>query len=175
MVHRKMDVHTGDRLVGWLIVASSVLFVTILALAAYWDPTIRVLHTVEAAPYVLAAVLAVRRSKLGYAIGVASGAFWLWLAGSLVTFVRNGFDTLVVLLRTGRMVRPDILIAVPAAAGAAGLVVFSLAGYFRLRDKSWRDVGMFGAAFVVVPVFFVAIFAAFAPRFLAPLGHLIGR
>jgi hypothetical protein len=97
------------------------------------------------------------------------------LAGWLVTFVRNGFDTLVVLLFTDRMMRPDILIAVPAAAGAAGLVVFSLAGYFRLRDKSWRDVGMFGAAFVVVPVFFVAIFAAFAPRFLAPLGHLIGR
>jgi hypothetical protein len=175
MVHGETHAHTGDRLVGWLIVVSSALFVAVLALAAYWDPTIRVLHTFEAAPYVLAAVLAVRRSKLGYALGIASGAFWLWLAGWLVTFVRNGFDMLAVLLRTGRMVRPDILIAVPAAAGAAGLVVFSLVGYFRLRDKSWRDVGMFGAAFVVVAVFFVAIFTAFAPRFLTPLRHLIGR
>ena len=41
------------------------------------------------------------------------------------------------LLRTGRMVRPDILIAVPAAVGSAGLVVFSLFGYIRLR---WRKV-----------------------------------
>src|SRR5947208_11371527 len=160
-VQRNTGADTSDRVVGWLIVASSSLFVAMLALAAYWDPTIRVLHTFEAVPYVLAAVLAVRRSKVGYALGVASGAFWLWLAGWLVTFVRNGFDMLAVLLRTGRMVRPDILIAVPAAAAATGLIVFSFVGYFRLRDKSWRDVGAFGVAFAVVSLFFVAIFAAF--------------
>src|SRR4051812_12997233 len=113
-IRRTASADRSDRLVGWLIVANSALFVAILALAAYWDPTIRVLHTFEAVPYVVAAVLAVRRSKVGYALGVASGAFWLWLAGWLVTFVRNGFEMLAVLLRTGRMVRPDVLIAVPA-------------------------------------------------------------
>jgi hypothetical protein len=166
---------TGNPVVGWLIVASSALFVTMLALAAYWDPTIRVLHAFEAVPYVLAAVLALRRSKLGYALGVAGGAFWLWLAGWLVTFVRNGFEQFAVLLRTGRIPRPDVLIAAPAAVGAAGLVVFSVVGYLRVRDKSWRDLGAFGVAFVVVTAFFVAIFAAFDPRFLAPLEHLIKR
>jgi hypothetical protein len=174
-VPRSTSADTSDRVVGWLIVASSSLFVAMLALAAYWDPTIRVLHTFEAVPYVLAAVLAVRRSKVGYALGVASGAFWLWLAGWLVTFVRNGFDMLAVLLRTGRMVRPDVLIAVPATVGTAGLVVFSLVGYARLRHKSLRDVGALGAAFVIVAAFFVAIFAAFAPQFLTPLERLINR
>jgi hypothetical protein len=166
---------TSDRVVGWLIAASSALFVAILALAAYWDPTIRVLHTFEAVPYALAAILARRQSKVGYALGVAGGAFWLWLAGWLVTFVRNGFEMLALLLRTGRIVRPDVLIAAPAAAGAAGLVIFSLVGYMRLRNKSWHDAGVFGAAFVVVSGFFVVIFAAFAPQFLTPLKQFIDR
>src|SRR5437867_7824073 len=94
----------SERVIKWLIVASSALFVVVLALAAYWDPSIRVLHAFEAVPYLLAAILAVRRSKIGYALGVASGVFWLWLAGWLVTFVRNGFEILAILLRTGRMV-----------------------------------------------------------------------
>ena len=158
-----------------MIVASSALFVAVLALSAYWDPSIRVLHVFEAVPYLVAALLAVRRSKIGYALGVAGGVFWLWSAGWLVTFVRNGFEMLAVLVRTGRMVRPDILIAVPAAVGTAGLVVFSVVGYSRLSNKSWRDVGVFAAALVFVPAFFVAIFAAFAPRFLIPLRHLISR
>jgi len=146
-----------------------------LALAAYWDPTIRVLHVFEAVPFLLAAFLAARRSKVGYALGVASGVFWLWLAGWLVTFVRNGFEMLAVLLRTGKMVRPDVLIAAPAAVGTAALVIFSLVGYIRLHNKSWRDVGVFGAAFVVVPAFFVGIFAAFAPQFLTPLKQFVNR
>jgi hypothetical protein len=174
-VQRDADADGSERVIGWLIVASSVLFVAVLALSAYWDPSIRVLHVFEAVPYLVAAVLGVRRSKVGYALGVASGVFWLWLAGWLVTFVRNGFEMLAVLVHTGRMVRPDVLIAVPAAVGTAGLVLFSLVGYIRLRNKSWRDIGVFGAALVVVSAFFVAIFAAFAPRFLTPLKHVINR
>jgi hypothetical protein len=174
-VKRNEHAAAGERVVGWLIVASSTLFIAALALSAYWDPTIRVLHAFEAVPYLLAAVLSLRGRKIGYALGVASGAFWLWLAGWLVTFVRNGFETLALSLRTGRLLRPDILIAVPAAVAAAGLVVFSLVGYLRLRNKSWRDLGAFAAAFVVVPAFFIGILAAFAPRFLAPLRHLLTR
>jgi hypothetical protein len=158
-----------------MIWASSALFVLILLLAAYWDPTIRVLHVFEAVPFLLAAFLAARNSKVGYALGVASGGVWLWLAGWVVTFVRKGFEMLAVLLRTGKMVCPDVLIAAPAAVSAAALVIVSLVGYVRLRNKSWRDVGVFGAAFVVVPAFFVGIFAAFAPQFLAPLKHFINR
>jgi hypothetical protein len=172
---RNANADKSERVIGWLIAASSALFVAMLALAAYWDASIRVLHVFEAVPYLMAAILGLRRSKVGYALGVASGSFWLWLAGWLVSFVRNGFEMLAVLVRTGRLERPDILIAVPAAMGAAGLVVFSFTAYLRLRDKSWRDVGVFAAALVFVLAFFVAIFAAFAPRFLTPLKHIINR
>ena len=145
----------------------SLVFVCVLAIAAYWDRTIRVLHLFEAFPYVLAAVLCLRQRKLGYALGVVSGAFWLWMAGFLTTFVGNGFERLDMLVRTGSVDRPDILIAVPAAAATAGLVLLSGAGYARLQNKSWRDVMPFAAAIVSVPAFFLGIFAAFAPQYLA--------
>jgi hypothetical protein len=43
-----------------------------------WDSSIRILHAFEALPYGLAAVLCLRQRKLGYLLGAASGAFWLW-------------------------------------------------------------------------------------------------
>jgi hypothetical protein len=145
----------------------SLMFIGVLAVAACWDRSIRVLHVFESLPYLLTAVLCLRHSKLGYALGMVTGAFWLWMAGFLTTFVRNGFERLDVLVRTGSIDRPDILIAVPAAVSMTGLLLSSGVGYARLRSKSWRDVTLFAAAIVSVPVFFVVLFAAFAPQYLA--------
>ena len=142
------------------------LFIAILAIAAYWDPTIRTLHVFEAIPYLAAGVLCLRQSRLGYALGLVSGAFWIWTAGLRTTFIRNGFERLTMLVRTGSVDRVDILIAAPAALATAGLVVCSLAGYLTLPKKSWRDVGPLALAIVAVPAFFLAIFKAFAPRYL---------
>ena len=144
----------------------SLVFIGVLAVAAYWDRTIRILHVFESLPYLLAGVLCLRQSKLGYALGFVSGAFWLWMAGSLTTFVRNGFERLDILVHTGSVDRPDILLAVPAAVAMTGLVLLSGVGYARLRNKSTRDVTPFAAAIVSVPVFFLGIFAAFAPQYL---------
>src|SRR5262245_58252408 len=63
------------------------IFILVLAIAAYWDPSIRVLHVFEAIPYGLASVLCLRQRKAGYLLGAASGVFWLWMAGTLTTFV----------------------------------------------------------------------------------------
>jgi hypothetical protein len=153
----------------------AVAFVVILAIAAYWDRTIRVLHGFESLPYIVAAVLCLRQRKFGYMLGAASGAFWLWMAGTLTTFVRNGFERVAMLLRTGHVDRPDILMAAPAAVVTGGLVLFSLWGYSRTRNKSWRDLGLFAVATGAVSGFFMAIFAAFAPRYLGMFRHLFGR
>ena len=142
-------------------------FIVVLALAAYWDPSIRILHLVESCPYLVAAALCLRHHKFGYALGLVSGAFWLWTGGLLTTFVRNGFERLAMLIRTGNVDRLDILIAVPAAVAAAGLVLFSLAGYLQHAGKSRKDIILFLIALVIVPSFFVGIFAAFAPQYLA--------
>jgi hypothetical protein len=153
----------------------AVAFIVILGIAAYWDRTIRVLHVFESLPYVVAAVLCLRQHKFGYMLGAASAAFWLWTAGTLTTFVRNGFERVAMILRTGHVDRPDILIAAPAACATGGLVLFSLWGYCRVRDKAWSDLGLFVAATGLVAGFFVAIFAAFAPQFLGMFKHFLNR
>ena len=150
-------------------------FIVILGIAAYWDRTIRVLHLFESLPYVASAVLCLRRRKFGYMLGASAGAFWLWTAVTLTTFVRNGFERVLMFLRTGHVDRPDILIAAPAALATAGLVIFSLWGYFRLRNKSWTDLGLFVAAMALVAGFFVAIFAAFAPQYLGMFRSIFGK
>ncbi len=149
-------------------------FIVVLGISAYWDPTIRVLHLFESLPYVVAAVLCLRRQRFGYMLGTAGGAFWLWTAATLTTFVRNGFERVAMLLRTGHVDRPDILIAAPAACATAGLVLFSLWGYSRVRNKSWGDLGLFLVALILVAGYFVAIFAVFAPRYLGMFRRLFG-
>jgi len=141
-------------------------FVVVLAVSAYWDPSIRTLHVFESVPYVVAGVLCLRRIPFGYALAVVSGAFWLWMAGFLTTFVRNGFERLSMVMHTGTVDRLDLLIAVPAAIAAGGLVVFAALAYAGRPGKSWSDVLSWAAAVVVVPLFFLGIFAAFAPRYL---------
>jgi hypothetical protein len=153
----------------------AVAFIVILAIAAYWDRTIRVLHGFESLPYIVAAVLCLRQRKFGYMLGAAGGAFWLWMAGTLTTFVRNGFERVAMLLHSGHVDRPDILIAAPAAVVTGGLVLFSLWGYSRTRNKSWSDLGLFAVATGAVSGFFMAIFAAFAPQYLGMFRHLFGR
>jgi len=157
-----------------LAAACATTFIIILGIAAYWDRTIRVLHVFEALPYAAAAVLSLRQRKFGYMLGAGAGAFWLWTAGTLTTFIRNGIERVAMLLRTGHVDRLDILIAVPAALATAGLVVFSLWGYWRLRDKSWRDLPLFVAVAALVAGFFVAIFAVFAPQYLGMFSHMFG-
>jgi hypothetical protein len=166
------SVRTAHPVIDRLTLVSAAVFVIVLAAAAYWDPSIRVLHVFESLLYVAAATLCVRHARFGYALGVASGIFWLWLAGRGSTFILNGFQVMAMSLRAGHIVRPDILIAVPGAVAMAGLVACSLAGYARLPGNSWRDVGLFALAMVIVTAFFVAIFESFAPQFLVPLRHM---
>jgi len=150
-----------------LAAACAAIFIVVLGIAAYWDSSIRLLHVFEALPYGLAAVLCLRRSKVGYLLGAASAAFWLWMAGTRTSFVRNGFERVAMLVSTGDVDRWDQFIAAPAAVATGGLVVFALWGYSRLRAKSWLDLGGFGLAVALVASYFVILFLAFAPQYLA--------
>jgi len=112
-------------------------------------------------PYIVAAILILRQHKVGYALGFAGGAFWLYTAGFRTTFIRNGFERLF----ANDWSRSDLLIAVPAALATGGLALFSIAGYAR-QPKRARDAIVFVVALVLVVAFFIGIYAAFAPRFL---------
>jgi hypothetical protein len=151
-----------------------VVFVAILAISAYWDRSIVVLHVIEAVPYVAAAVLTLRRSTIGYALGAASGAFWLWIAAGQTTFVSNGFTLLGRLLTTGRAERWDVLIAAPAAIATGGMVVFSLWAYLQAPTRRAADLAIFAAAAALVAAWFTASFAIAAPRYLPLVRRAFG-
>src|SRR5437899_459956 len=105
-----LPARSGRSFVSGGIIATTVLFIAILAVSALWDPTIRILHLFEALLYAGVAFLCVRQSKAGYALGVASGAFWLLMAWGLTTFVKNGFQMLALSIRVHQLRRPDLLI-----------------------------------------------------------------
>jgi hypothetical protein len=87
-----------------------------------------------------------RRTKFGYALGVASGA-----VGGLIT---GGWSFIVVVARNGiRIPVPAAVVQMLTAFATAGLMFFSLAGYARLPNKSWGDVGLFVAAIILVAAF----------------------
>jgi hypothetical protein len=153
--------------------ASAMAFIAMLGVAAAWDPSIRALHAVEAIPYALAAILCLLRKKLGYLLGFASGVFWLWMAGTLTTFVRNGFERVGMLFTTGHVDRWDQLIAAPAALATGGLAVCSAWGYWRLEKKRPIDLVLLVALFGIVALFFVAIFWIFTPRYLTLFSRFI--
>src|SRR5215216_5461267 len=117
-------------------------FIGVLLVTAYWDPSIRLLHALEMIPYAVAAILCLRGSKIGYALAAVGGGFWLWMAGFLTTFIRNGLERVAMLVRTGHVDRLDILIAAPAATFALGMVIFSVVGYAKAPGKSLRDWGV---------------------------------
>jgi hypothetical protein len=156
-----------------LIAACGAGFILVLGISAYWDPSIRVLHLFEAVPYGLAALLSLRQRKLGYLLGAASGGFWLWMAGTQTSFVRNGFQRLMMLMRTGNVDRWDQFIAAPAALFTGGLVLFSLWGYLRCPGKRPVDVLSFVGVLAMVVSFFLGIFWLFAPQYLTLFKRLI--
>ncbi len=60
----------------WAIVASSLLFMIALAVSAYFEPPIRILHTLQALIYVAVIVGALRHQKWAYGVGISIAAFW---------------------------------------------------------------------------------------------------
>jgi hypothetical protein len=155
-----------DLYINRAIAICAAIFIVILQVASYLDRSILVLHIVEAIPYIVGPLLCFRNIKFGYAICFASGIFWLWSGAFLTTFVRNGFEQLAILIDTGRVERFDILIAVPAAIGTGGMVLFSSIGYLRLPKKHFSDLALFAIALIIITLFFLAIFRLFAPAYL---------
>jgi len=126
------DTRSRNSRLEWLIVGSSAVFIFILALSAVYARSIRVLHAFQALIYVSVVILALRRSAWGYGAGCMIAAFWNWTNVVHTTFIVNGLRELAGALQTGRVSRPDQLIAVVAAAAHVTLIGSCLVGYFRL-------------------------------------------
>ena len=150
----------------WLIFIGSAIFVLVLALSAAWEADIRRLHFFQAWMYISTVLLALRRNRWGYFIGIAAAGFWCYTNVFVTTFFLNGLQQLVHWIRTGHMNRPDLIIAVPAWLSNLAVVMGCLWAYSRLPGKSIRDAGRFLMALGLTAGFFALDMALFQPRYL---------
>jgi hypothetical protein len=163
-----------DSWIKWLIIASSVVFILVLALSAVYDPSIRVLHVFQAFIYVAVIILAARRSAWGYGAGCLIAAFWNWMNLVHTTFIANGMRELLRALQTGEIQRPDQLIAVLAATAHFVLIGGCLIGYIRIKPKTRWDLLKFLAGGLLAIGYFVGIIIAFGPQYVPLLKRVLG-
>ena len=126
-----------------LITASSIAFIIVLVLAAVFDPTIRVLHTLQAFIYIAVIILTKKQNAWGYGAGVVMAGFWNWINLVHTNFIDAGMRQLSGLIHTGRVERPDLLIAVFAAGSHFLLIAGCLLGFARKPNKTAADLGRF--------------------------------
>jgi hypothetical protein len=156
----------SNRCPEWLILTGGCVFILVLALSAYWEPDIRWLHFFQAWIYLATMLLALRRNRWGYFIGIGAAGFWCYVTIFVNTFFINGLQQLSHWIHTGHMRRPDLLIAVPAWCSNLLVVVGCLWAYARMPGKSLLDAGRLLVAIALTAGFFALDMALFQPRYL---------
>lgn len=157
----------------WTIVACCGVFILVLGLAAWWDPSIRWLHFFQAWLYLATPLLVLRQDRWGYFLGAVTAAFWNYATLFLNNFFHAGREQLTLLLGTGHAPRPDLLIAVPAVAAHFVIMGCCLWGYARLPRHEVADVGRLAVSAVLSVGYFAAIMALFQPRYLVLFTRLL--
>ncbi len=158
---------SGGWVDAWISVGAG-FFIFALALSAFFDPKIRVLHALQALIYIAVILLTRRRSAWGFGAGFTIAAFWNYINLFVTTFIKAGLYQFSILLRTGHLHRPDLLIAVIAAAGHFLMMVACLAGFLRGRPdrKRW---GQFAAGGMLAVGYFALIILTTGPQYIGLL------
>ena len=151
----------------FLIILGSVLFVVVLFISAVFEADIRWLHFFQAFMYIACVTLAIDRNRWGYFIGISAAGFWDYGNVFVNTFFLNGVRELATWMSTGRVVRPDQLVAVPAWIANLLIVVGCLWAYLRHIQSRRDDFLRFLVAFALTSAFFAADMALFQPRYLS--------
>src|SRR5207248_2571709 len=129
----------------WGIVASCLLFIFAQAVSAYFEPPIRVLHTLQALIYVAVIGGALWHQKWAYGIGIGIAAFWNYVNLFVNTFIRNGVETFGIVISGGHVTNPGTIIAIPAALGQLRHDCFLFLGLFapaqQTLDRYRHSVG----------------------------------
>jgi hypothetical protein len=149
-----------------LILIGSCIFIFILWLSAYFEADIRWLHFFQAWMYLATIVLALRRNRWGYFIGLSAAGFWDYTNLFVTPFFRNGLSRLHAWITTGQLRNVDQIIAVPAWSGNFLVILGCPWAYARLKEKSLTDLGRLLIAFVLTTGFFAAAIALCQPRYL---------
>ena len=81
-------------------------FIFALIVSAVFDPTIRLLHALQALIYATVIVFTRRNSAWAFGAGCIISALWNYTNLFVTTFVRAGMEQFLNLMRTGRLRRP---------------------------------------------------------------------
>jgi len=157
----------------WLILLRGCCFILVLGVSAFWEADIRWLHFFQAWMYIAAIVLGCRRNPWGYFIGISAAGLWDYANIFATTFVFNGLEQLQLWIHTGRLARPDLLIAVPAWFSNLAVIIGCAWGYFRLPKKPVGDAAKFVVTFALTSAFFALDMALFQPRYLGIFPRLL--
>jgi hypothetical protein len=157
----------------WLILIGASIFMLMLAVSAYWEADIRWLHFFQAWMYLATIVLAFRRNRWGYFIGISTAGLWDYTNIFATTFLYNGLQQLGDWIHTGHLQRPDLLIAIPAWLSNFLVIVGCVWGYVRLLERSWIDVGKFVLTFAITTGVFALDMYMFQPRYLGIFPRLL--
>jgi len=155
----------ADAWIDGCILVGAGFFLCALLLSAVFDPRIRLLHFMQALLYIVVILLTRRKSAWGFGAGVMIAVFWNYTNLFVTNFVRAGMQQLGILLRTGHLHRPDLLVAVAAATGHFLLIAACLAGFLRTRPTlgSW---GRFLAGGAIAISYFIAIIFTTGPQYI---------
>jgi hypothetical protein len=156
---------TNPAWINAFILVGAGFFIFALILSAVFDPTIRVLHVLQALIYFAVIVLTRKNSAWGFGAGCIIAVFWNYMNLFVTTFVKAGLQQLSTLLRTGQLRRPDLLIAVIAAGGHFLLIIACLVGFLRTRPGA-RRWGKFIAGGALAVGYFVAIVITTGPQYI---------
>ena len=169
-----MNRHRAERRwFQWAIVFGATLFLLALSVSAVFDPSIRVLHTLQALIYVAVVILTRRNSPWGYGAGVVVSAFWNYINLFVTSFINNGLVQLIGLLQTGRIARPDQFLAIIAATGHFVLIVACLTGFLATRPKAGEWSKFIGGGLLAM-AYFAAIIVMTGPQYIPLLRRTFG-
>ena len=144
------------------------LFIVALVISAVFDPTIRLLHALQALIYIAVIVMTRKNSAWGFGAGCIIAAFWNYINLFVTTFIKAGVHELLVLVETGKLHRPDLLIALLAAGGHFLLIVACLAGFLRTRPGGGQWLRFVGGGIVAI-AYFVGIIVTTGPQYIGLL------
>ena len=107
------------------------LFIFALVVSVYFDPSIWVLHTLQALIYVAIMVLVQRESPLGFGAGLAIALLWNGANLFATGFIGAGLHTFYALLSTGQILRPVLMLVLVGAVGHFLMIAGCLACFFQ--------------------------------------------
>jgi hypothetical protein len=160
------SVQPRDHLVQAGIYGSAAVFIAILQLTGWFEPSIRTLHLFQSLIYIGILVLCARRSVVGYGAAIGIAAFWNTANLFVTTFIHSGWTALLHLIHTGHDAHPELIVAPIAAAAHFVLIAACITAYLVRPTKRRSDPALLLAGALTSILAFYGIISIWGRQYL---------